>query len=688
MRKISRSLKLIGARSALRSVSAKAMMRCGSFSDSVLRLEQAAEPARQREQDRVADRHADRIVDLLEAVEVDHHHGRADAGVGLGEGEHRLEAVDEKLAIGEAREIVVHRVVQQPLLRGLEVGHVGERADEAHHLAVGPDHRPRLEREPEVMAVRRAQAEILHQAAAPLLQHAVERGAEAVAVERVQHLEPVRRGTFERAALESERVLGLGTGEDLVGGDVPVPDHVARAGERQCAAFDVRHDAVRDAAREGVLHHREADQHDDEDEAAEEGRRHDVVRHRARHGQPGANDPDHQQEPGRDQQHRAVVAVGREKDDEREAGNGDEQERKARDARCDRRIEQRDGNKRAEKHQPADGDVGVAHVPAVEIEVGEQEDEQGGGQDRLARGAPHALGARRHVEHLAPESEVDADIDEHRPAQRGGGGKHHAALHDEQDGQEEREQARDADDDAVVEREAVDLVLVGVGLPQIDLRQLVGAQLGHEGDDGAGIERNAEDVGGGAVLPVGTVAGARRDGDHAREAEVGPQQAGARHLIVRHHDQPVDLLVARIGEREHRPVGAGLAPSHLDTADDSVGARRGRYLDAIAVGRLALDRIAEVDRGRVDAHVHRVDSVSGRSDQRREHDRRCEGGPQATQEMTSVPLLARQASDRPRRDCASRGNLFTFVPISRRATQKPARDHSARPPLLSTEAGG
>ena len=43
----------------------------------VLRLEQPSEPARQRQQDRVADRDADGIVDLLEAVEVDHDHRRA-----------------------------------------------------------------------------------------------------------------------------------------------------------------------------------------------------------------------------------------------------------------------------------------------------------------------------------------------------------------------------------------------------------------------------------------------------------------------------------------------------------------------------------------------------------------------------------------------------------------------------------
>ena len=173
----------------------------------VLRLEQPPEPARERQQDRVADRDADRVVDLLEAVEVDHHHRRLDLRIDLGERQYGLEPVDEQLAVGQAGEIVVHGVVQQPLLGVLELGHVGERADQPHHLAVGTDHRPRLEREPHVVTVRRAQAEILQQPAAALLQHAVERGAEAVAVERMQHFEPARRRAFERAALEAEQTL-------------------------------------------------------------------------------------------------------------------------------------------------------------------------------------------------------------------------------------------------------------------------------------------------------------------------------------------------------------------------------------------------------------------------------------------------------------------------------------------------
>ena len=131
--------------------------------------------------------------------------------------------------------------------------------------------------ERQIMAVGGAQAEILVEAAAPLLDRAVERGAEAVAVERMQHVEPGRRRAFQRAALEAEQLFGFRAGVDLVGGDVPVPDQVAGAGQRERAAFDVGDDAVRDAAGEGVLHHREADQHHDQHQAAEQRRADDVV---------------------------------------------------------------------------------------------------------------------------------------------------------------------------------------------------------------------------------------------------------------------------------------------------------------------------------------------------------------------------------------------------------------------------
>ncbi len=322
----------------------------------------------------------------------------------------------------------------------------------------------------------------------------------------MQHLEPIGGRTVERTVLEPERRFGLRTGENLVRRNVPVPDHIAGAGQRQRAPLDVGNDVARRAAGEGVLHHRKADQHDDENEAAEQSRSDDIVGKKSEHRQRRAYHPDHKQQPGRDQHHRAVVIVRCEIDDERKAEYRNEEQRHARDARGDGRRKQRHRDQRAEKRQPADGDMGVAHMPAVEIEVGEQKNQERRCQDRFARGAPDALGARRHIEDFGPKAEINADIDQHRPAERRRGGEHDAAFDHEQDGQEESQQAGNADDDALIERKRVELVFVGVGLPQIKLRQIVGAQFGHEGNHGAGIERDAVDVGFGAVLPLGRIA--------------------------------------------------------------------------------------------------------------------------------------------------------------------------------------
>ena len=273
----------------------EAELIAGQPGERVLRLDQAPEPARQRQQDRVGERHADRVVDLLEAIDVDHHHGRADGAVGRGQAEHGFEPVEEQLAVGQAGEIVVHGVVQQPLFGGLEFGDVGQRADQADDFAVGADHRPRAQREPQIMAVGGAHAEVLRDTAAALFDDAVERGAEAVAIERMQNFEPVRGGAVERSALEPEHRFGFRAGEHAVGGDVPVPDHVAGAGQRQRAALDVGYDALRHAAGEGVLHHGKADQHDDQHEAAEQRRADNVVGDQADHRQRGAEHPGDQQ---------------------------------------------------------------------------------------------------------------------------------------------------------------------------------------------------------------------------------------------------------------------------------------------------------------------------------------------------------------------------------------------------------
>ena len=85
------------------------------------------------------------------------------------------------------------RVVEDALFGGLDLGDVGERADDAHHLAFGVDDRARLEGEPVIVAVGAAQPDVVADAARALLQHAVERRRIAVAVERMEDVEPAPR---------------------------------------------------------------------------------------------------------------------------------------------------------------------------------------------------------------------------------------------------------------------------------------------------------------------------------------------------------------------------------------------------------------------------------------------------------------------------------------------------------------
>ena len=133
--------------------------------------------------------------------------------------------------------------MQHALLGVLALGDVGQGADHAGDLAVGADDGTGLQREPHEVSIRRAQAEVLHQAAAALVEHAVERGTETILIERVQHFEPFGRRAFQRPALEAEQRFRLGAGEDLVGGDIPVPDQIAGSGKRQRPSLDVGNDA-------------------------------------------------------------------------------------------------------------------------------------------------------------------------------------------------------------------------------------------------------------------------------------------------------------------------------------------------------------------------------------------------------------------------------------------------------------
>ncbi len=138
----------------------------------------------------------------------------------------------------------MHRVVQQAFFGDLLVGDVGERADHAQDLAVGADHRTGAQVEPAVMAVLGAQPQFLDDAAAAVLEHAVERHAEAVAVGLMQMIEPAGGRGLQRAALEAEQLVDLRAHVDEIAVHVPIPDHVAGAGDGERAALEVGDDAL------------------------------------------------------------------------------------------------------------------------------------------------------------------------------------------------------------------------------------------------------------------------------------------------------------------------------------------------------------------------------------------------------------------------------------------------------------
>ena len=97
----------------------------------------ALEPARDRHQQLVADVVAERVVDDLEAVEVEEQHGRA--AVGWRRWARRIawsRRSRNSTRFGQAGQRVVQRVVLQALLGLAAVGDVGLAADDARRAAV------------------------------------------------------------------------------------------------------------------------------------------------------------------------------------------------------------------------------------------------------------------------------------------------------------------------------------------------------------------------------------------------------------------------------------------------------------------------------------------------------------------------------------------------------------------------
>ena len=84
---------------------------------------------------------------------------------------------------------------------------------------------------------------------------------------------------------------------------------------------------------------------------------------------------------------------------------------------------------------------------------------------------------------------------------------------------------------------------------------------------------------------------------------------------MRRDQQAVDLLIAAVDQREHRPIGepAGLTGAHFDAAHDAIGTGRGGDLDAIVRLAEELNRLRQVERLAVERHGCRLERVGGRA---------------------------------------------------------------------------
>ena len=88
-------------------------------------------------EDLVADRMTERVIDRLEAVEIEHQQGERLAAA-LRAIERLLHALAEQRAVGKAGQFVMRRHFGDARLGALALGDVGEGA---HHAAVGRGHR-------------------------------------------------------------------------------------------------------------------------------------------------------------------------------------------------------------------------------------------------------------------------------------------------------------------------------------------------------------------------------------------------------------------------------------------------------------------------------------------------------------------------------------------------------------------
>ena len=203
--------------------------------DGVRRADGRLEPARDRDQQPVSHVVAERVVDELEAVEVEEQHGGRGGRLGaLGAADRLVEAVEEQHAVGQPGQGVVHRVVLEALLGLLAVGDVGLAADDAQRAAVLVADRHPAREHPAVGAVAVLDPVLVLEVVAGAGQVGVERLGERGAVVLVDAAEPLAGRVAQLGLAVAEHLLPARGEEQAVLAHVPVPQAVVGAlhGER------------------------------------------------------------------------------------------------------------------------------------------------------------------------------------------------------------------------------------------------------------------------------------------------------------------------------------------------------------------------------------------------------------------------------------------------------------------------
>jgi hypothetical protein len=163
--------------------------------------------------------------------------------------------------------------------------------------------------------------------------------------------------------------------------------------------------------------------------------------------------------------------------------------------------------------------------------------------------------------------------------------------------QEDGEQARDAEHDAVEELPVAASLLVLERLPQQQARERFRRHLGHERHGLAGLDREAEDVGAVVLDALGHEANGGRHHLDAAGVEVGPHDARADRVVAIGRQPALDRLVGGVGESEHEPAGIGArrGRAHRHAAADAVEPCRGLDLQRIALAVMGLAEARDVD---------------------------------------------------------------------------------------------